>query len=451
MRNIVAAVGLIALGASGVQAADTAASGGQPSKPWTISLGLRGYYDDNINTSPVKVGSFGFEVTPSVLLNWTLEQTTINLGYVYTLKYYGVKPIGNTGNYDQNQTFNASVNHQFTERLRANVTDSFAVGQEPDQLRTGYAFDTFQRVSGNNIINNGTVNLDAQITRLFEVEVGYANVFVDYENKGASVGSPVASGPNVLYPVFPSTGGTLNRLGNSVHLDARYQLQPQTVGVLGYMYRQVDYTAGEVIGGYVINTNQPVTPNNTAFAATSSSRNARANFLYVGADQTFSPDLTGNIRAGASYTDFYNDPTGSTALSPYVVLSVRYLYATGSFVEGGFTYGLTATDQTGFTVVGGQPSVTTSTATAVVYGSLTQRLSPRMHANLLGQIQNSTFQGGSINGESQLYYMVGLNLEYQVTRRIAANVGYNFDDLVSDIAGQSYNRNRVYIGVTASY
>ncbi len=163
--------------------------GGEPGKPWSVSATLRGFYDDNINAAPkgAEQGSTGFEVSPSVLLNWSVEQTAVSLGYVYTLRYYDVKRAGSTEHYDQDHTFNASVSHAFTERYRASVTDSFVVGQEPDQLRSGYAFNSFQPVPGSNIRNYGAINFDAQLTPLFGAEIGYGNTFADYADTGAII------------------------------------------------------------------------------------------------------------------------------------------------------------------------------------------------------------------------------------------------------------------------
>ena len=54
------------------------------------------------------------------------------------------------------------------------------------------------------------------------------------------------------------------------------------------------------------------------------------------------------------------------------------------------------------------------------------------------------------DGADSRYYTVGLNLEYQITPYLAANLGYDFDDVDSEI-GTDYTRNRVYFGITASY
>ena len=62
----------------------------------------------------------------------------------------------------------------------------------------------------------------------------------------------------------------------------------------------------------------------------------------------------------------------------------------------------------------------------------------------------ATLDGGPLDNRDEKYYLVGLNLEYRFNPHFAAHVGYNYDKLESE-AGRSFDRNRVYIGVTASY
>ena len=60
------------------------------------------------------------------------------------------------------------------------MRDSFVIGQEPDLLRAGNTYNTFQRIPGNNLRNFGGVNFEAQVTPMFGVEVGYANTLYSY-------------------------------------------------------------------------------------------------------------------------------------------------------------------------------------------------------------------------------------------------------------------------------
>src|SRR5258707_3275752 len=111
MKNIVASVGLVALGASGLQAASVAGLTADAPKPWSVSLTLRGFYDDNLNgTKDNRLEVYGVEASPSVSLAWAREQTSITAGYVYSIKYYDHTPSGQSQRYDQSHTFNVALN-----------------------------------------------------------------------------------------------------------------------------------------------------------------------------------------------------------------------------------------------------------------------------------------------------------------------------------------------------
>ena len=159
-------------------------------KPWTLSATLRGFYDDNINTFPNDSalppgqhrGSYGVEVSPDVEFNFPMEQTTLSFGYIYSYKYYENRLMGSNGNDDNTHDFHAALTHAFSERYSVSVKDSFVIGQEPDFLRAGNTFTTFQRYSGNNIRNYGTIDFSAQLTPEFGLDFGYANTLLSYSD-----------------------------------------------------------------------------------------------------------------------------------------------------------------------------------------------------------------------------------------------------------------------------
>src|SRR5207249_4141092 len=156
-------------------------------------------------------------------------------------------------------TINASLDHAFDQRYRVGIRDSFVIGQEPDTLRNGgYAFATYQRVPGDNIRNYGAINFNAQLTRNFGIELGYANGYVDYDDSGPSTNRVVnivgTNTPVEIDSIQASHSGTLDRVEHTIHLDGRWQLQPETTGIIGYQFGQVDYIGNEPIGG-VFTTN----------------------------------------------------------------------------------------------------------------------------------------------------------------------------------------------------
>ena len=231
MKKIVASVGMVAVGATGLQAALLSGLTAESGKPFVLSATLRGFYDDNYNTYPndyaLQPGqsrtSFGFEVSPSVEFTFPMEQTTLSFGYVYSLKYYENRLYNTSSHDDSTHDFHAALTHAFSERYSVSVRDSFVIGQEPDFLRAGNSFTTFQRISGNNLRNYGEIDFSAQLTPTFGLELGYANTMTSYADNANSF---AISGT-------PSLSGLIDDLDHVVHLDGRYQLQPQTIGLVG--------------------------------------------------------------------------------------------------------------------------------------------------------------------------------------------------------------------------
>src|SRR6267378_1119486 len=281
MKRIAASVGLLAFGASGFQAADTASlSSMQTSKPWSVSATLRGFYDDNINTTKNnKQRAWGYEVSPSVSVGIAGEQTSASLGYTYSGKYYDHRPAGSTDKWDHTHTIDAGLSHAFSPRFQIGVKDSFVIGQEPDILRAGNTFSTFQRISGDNMRNYGSVVFNAEVTPLLGIEVGYANAWYDYDNHGATA---------LAGTIVPSLSGTLDRMEHSIHIDSRWHFAPQTTGIFGYQYSQMDYLGNEDIQG------APGNPLNLR----SKNRNSRSHYLYAGVEHSFTPDLSGSAKIG---------------------------------------------------------------------------------------------------------------------------------------------------------
>ena len=429
MKRIVASVGLVAVGASGLQAALLPGLTTESGKPWTAAATLRGFYDDNVNTAPSNAvlahrDTFGFEVSPSIQFSFPMEQTSLSFGYVYSLKYYENKPIGNTDNYDQTHQFDAAFAHAFSERYHLNITDSFVIGQEPDFLRAGNTFTTFQRISGDNMRNFGTITLAVQMTPELSLEAGYANTFYSYADNS----------PGGL-------AGLLDELDNVAHLDGRYQFAPQTTGIIGYQFRDTEYTGNQVIGSYFPAGGLP------KVQVMSDERNARSHYVYAGIDENFRPDLTGSVRAGGRYTEYYNNPAGQSDLSPYAMASLRFTYLPESFLEAGFTYDYSASSVFNANSAG---SLTLNAQSATLYASLNHRITPKLYGSILAQFQNSTYYGGTFDGMTDKYYLVGLNLQYRFTPNFSAEIGYNYDNVNSQVS-VTYDRNRVYVGFTGSY
>jgi hypothetical protein len=431
MRKFFVCAGLAVAGTTSLQAAYAPdLNPMETAKLWTVSGTLRGFYDDNYNTQPTGPGkrsSFGFEVSPSVGLNVPLQQTELGLRYTYGLYYYQDRESLGQNAIDQTHQLDLWVDHAFTERWSAKVQDSLAVGQEPQLLNGG----TLLRAQGDNFHNDGSIAVDTQWTRLLGTTISYENNFYDYQNSGGNGATGSAS-----------LAGLLNRLDHNISLSANWRLQPTLLAFVGYQFEQVNYIGNEIISG---------PPATLGVITHSKNRDSRSHIGYVGAQYTPLDNVTLAANAGIQYADYYNPAPGSPStsqVSPYAKLSGTYTYLPGSYVQLGFTQSRNATDVVAPTASG---KITEDQESSVIYGALNHQIMPRLVGSLTGQIQYSTFNGGTVDGQSQTWYSLGLNFAYTFNPHVSAEVGYNFDDLTSSVPGQKYDRNRVYLGVTGTY
>jgi Putative beta-barrel porin 2 len=434
MRKMFVCAGLAVAGTASLQLACAQdLNSMETSKLWSVSGTLRGFYDDNYNTAPSgpnRRGSYGFEVSPSLSLNVPLQQTELGLKYTYGLYYYQDREHLDQDPVDQTHQLDLWVDHAFTERWQGKVQDTLAVGQEPQLLNGGGALT---RVSGNNVHNFGSISLNTQWTRLFSTALSYQNNYYDYQNSGFNP-APAPFGT-------ASYNGLLTRLQHDVSLDVNWMLQPTLTAFIGYQFEQINYTGDEQVGVNLL-TGGPIMSDN---------RDSRSQFGYVGAQYSPLDNVNLAAQAGIQYADYYNPEAGAPStdqVSPYAKLSGSYTYLPGSYVQLGFTQARSATDIIAPTASG---KVTEDQESSIVYGTINHQITPKLIANLLGQVQYSTFNQGVYNNQSETWYTMGLNLAYNINPHVSAEVGYNFDYLSTDVPGQAYHRNRVYIGVTGTY
>jgi hypothetical protein len=467
MKKFFVSAGLVALGAAGLQTAIADGVDVAAPRNWSVSGTLRGFYDDNYNITGNAKGSFGIEASPSVSFHLPLQQTDIGLRYTYGAYYYQDRDAAGLNPFDQTHQVDFWLDHAFTERWRVKVTDTFASGQEPELIGpvspsapTGVNY----RVNGDNIANHGSIALSTDWTRLFSTELTYNNGLYDYDNSGATAGVYPGIPPTSALSTIGALGepgwnsgyqqlngsasggaslaGILNRIEQSVSLDLKWALQPETTVFVGYQLSWVNYTANEPIS--VVNS-----INDVSFVYHSSDRDSLTHYGYLGIEHQFTANLSGTLRGGASFTDSYNDPLfPTTSWAPYVDLSLQYTYLPGSYVQIGFTHDINSTDQVAPNTAG---QLTQYAESSVLYADINHKITSKLTATVIGRMQYSTYQGGAASSDDETDYSLGVNLTYQFTQHFSADAGYNYDNVVTSIAGYSYSRNRVYLGLTANY
>jgi len=442
MKKLFLSVGLVAAGTASLQAAYAPDLGStDATRMWSLSGTLRGFYDNNYTTSASANGSGGFEVSPAVSINVPMQQTEFGMRFVYGLYYYQARANENQNPIDQTFQTDLWLDHAFTERWQSRVEDSFIIAQDP-QLNTGGPVSNPFRTTQSYLANNGTVSLHTDWTRQFSTSLHYQSGFYDYQNNGTTVGNLPTQGA--------SLAGTLNRIANTIGLDFQWHQTPTTMFFVGYQFAQVNYTGNEPIAytGAAPIVGAPFGPN-TGYIYYSDSRNSRSQAVYLGATHNILPDLTFSGKFGAQYTDNYNDPQNTTSWNPYGNASLTYTYLPGCFAEIGVTAAMNATDVV--SVNGSNGSITTSQQSYVIYGSLNHQITQKLKGSLIGQVQFSSYNGGQYANDVDDLYTVGLNFSYTFNRHFSADIGDNFNNLVSKIPGRGYTENEVYAGVTATY
>ncbi len=416
MKKLIASAGIAAVGAASIQAApQVGLSPNQSTKPWSISASLRGFYDDNITTVPnaIKEESFGISVSPSINYNAVREQTTVGLGYTFGLRWFENRVPDST---DESHEVAAQLTHRVSPDLSFDISDTFRVAQEPT-IANG-ARTRVIRGEQDYLQNDAAAGVKKAINERLSAYAQYANRVVDFDDPGFS--------------------GLLDRVEHTPLLHLLSQVNANTVGMIGYRFKAVRYTAEEIIVGSGIDPNI---------------RDSNSHYAYVGLDHAFTPTLQGSARLGAQFTDFSNAPLGVSddVTNPFADANLSYAYAEG----GNFRLGVKHERNRNDLAFAGASSLILDQEQTVVYSQINHQLTAKLNASLQATYLNGTYEGGGpgIDGADDQYWAFGLNLAYTINQFLAAEAGYNFDDYDSGVlAGfRNYDRNRVYIGLRASY
>ena len=153
-------------------------------------------------------------------------------------------------------------------------------------------------------------------------------------------------------------------------------------------------------------------------------------------------------RGGFQYTENYNDPLSSPSTESLCGHVGNLHLCPGSYAQVGFTESQNATD------------VITPDAQRAYYAIRAKFHGLCFHQPLfdirslgivIGRWQHSTYTEGLYDNESCDHDSVGVDFSYNFTPHFSCDAGYNYDDVHSQVPGNNYTRNRVYLGVSASY
>jgi len=427
MKRIIASAGLAVVGAASVQAAYTPGlTPMEQSKPWSVSVAVRGFYDDNMFSAakdadkvPGRAGpeeSFGVSVKPKVGLNFALDRTVITFNYSYDFRWFEARTENEA---DHIQLADLGISHAFSERLKVDASDRFTYAQE-GAVRIDDVQSLVGRSDGDYVHNRAKAGVTAGVTERLNLTVSYQNDIWDFENSGVN-----------------SFSALLDRMEHLGTVELGYSVTPATSAGIGYMYKDVSSRSSDMIS-------------TAAGLQPADSRNNRSHFIYGGVEHQFNAQLDAALRAGIQLVDFVNVGDNianydSSAEIPFVDASLGYAYNPGSSLRIGVKHTMAATS------IG---SALSQDATAV-YANLNHAITPKWSLGAMALYQYSSLRGGFYDGDSEQLFVAGVNVNYAISTSLSAELGYNYDNLSSDLNTaldlRSYDRNRVYVGLRAAF
>ncbi len=470
MKNIIASTGLVALGIASLQPTTETNADPNPNTPWSISASLRGFYDDNITTLPdtyragfsgkyeqkiigyetirspedgsfiedptkpiygndldkpiydyaSKQSSYGISFSPSVNFNAVREQGEIGLGYTFGLKWYEDRDPDST---DESHTIAAKIAHSVSPTFSFELANNLRIAQEPEikvgtVRRAEVVVDSetgeIRTIRGEQdyLHNQGSFYATQMLSDTYSIYAGYANTIFNFDN--------------------PAFSARLDRVEHTPLVHLKAQLKPNTVGLIGYRFKAVDFTGDKI---------EYLDPE---------IRDSDSHYVYAGLDHAFTPTLQGSVRLGAQFTKFSN--VNKNSASPFVDANLSYGYAEGSHFQIGVKHERNRHDLA--FEFNDKYGLILDQKQTVVYASANHQLTAKLNGSLVGHYLNGAYESvGEIDGDNDEYWAFGLSLDYAINPYLAAEAGYNFDDYESGVQSEyrSYDRNRVYVGLRASY
>jgi hypothetical protein len=374
-------------------------------------------YDDNIFTEEKDpVEQWKFVIEPKLDLHILSESSYLGLSYQYSLQIYEDRDPKT----DQSHDVVLIFNHKFSERFELRVRDTFRKMFEPELVEAtveeGLAGERVvtRRLRNDRDYNVFSPTVIVTITPKVSASATYENVWINYEDPDVSI--------------------TGDRMENSGSASANYILSQQTYLTFVYRYQDIDYDSDEVKVDSI------------------------SNIFSIGATHRFSPTLSGTLQAGVEHRDYGNFTrtnddgtkelvTDKTQTAPYVNASLQAPLSETISTQVGYTYRIEETTEAAFL----------SQELQSVYLGISQSFTDRFSATF-----NATLDFGQFNVDEARYpdtqsnfdeqtIQFAIVLRYALSSNWHLEGGWRFTDTDSDFSGQSYERNRTFVGVSAIF
>ena len=359
---------------------------------WTVGASLG--YDDNPTPGSDNETAYGVVYVGAAFLSQS-PQTTVEfagrLGYVH---YFDDLDFGLLKVDQSTPTGSLRLNltHRVNERLRLSSRNSMAFEYQPDYSIGSSAIrqtGAYTRWSSDNSVGY-------RWSERLGTYTGFIYDGVEYDNPAAQ--------RNDISAI-------------TLYNDFRYQLSPQTVATLTYRYADRN-TAG-------------------------SARDTQNHFIMVGGEHRFSSNSVAIVRAGVQLrsidgsTRDYTSPSAEAAVTTRVnqLLSVK-------------AYGRLSTEDSS-RQVGAAVYDNANTMRLGVTG--TYRVSQALSLSSGINYMSLAYEDGTAENRDESLINAFVGFDLQIAENLYLNGSYNFEDLGSDVVSREYDRNRMSIGVRATF
>jgi len=423
---VAAVVVALSLNAEGAQPAFSPVMGGAydellpilvRGRPVVPSFKFRIEHDDNIfteETDPVEMWKLVIE--PKMDIHILRELAYYGISYQFSLVYFEDRDPDT----DQSHDVVLTLNQKISERFEIRVRDRYRNMQEPELVEVTVAegpagervFTVRQRNDRDYNVFSPTVIIN--LTERLTSSLAYEHMLIDYEDPDVSLSG--------------------DRTQQSASASVNYILSPKTYLTVFYRYQDNDYDYDEV------------------------KVDSTSNIISVGSTHQFSPTLTGTLQVGvekrkfADYTRTASDGTEELVTdqdqtAPYISASLRAPLSETLSTEIGYTYRIEETTEAAFI----------SQELQSVYLGISQSFTDRFSA-----VFNATLDFADFSIDEARYpdvqsdfeeqaLLFALVLRYKIKPNWHAELGWRFNDVDSDFPGESYRRNRAFIGLSAIF
>lgn len=397
-------LGVVFAAGASAQSLYQASNSAEEPLPLSWVAGANVIYDDNVATSETnKTSSIAYNPSVGLSFTRTTPQTVIDVNGRLGVIYYPDAPVINGQPIDDlsNQSrLGLSLSHRFSERLRFTSLNMISREREPDY---SYGIATGRRTGSGEYVSTTTDNtFGYRWTERFGTTTGI---------RYSQINNPNADSEDS------------NRTTWEFHHQFRFQYSPQNVITSGYRYEQG--------------------------VASGNARNSTDHFLTLGDEYRFSPNTIGIVSAGAQ---FHSIEGGESSVVPYLELSgntkVNKQLSFKTFIRyRAESDGLTRQSKNGETF-------NYSKRETLRLGVTNQyQISPKFFlSGGLDYIPGSytgASQKSSDKQESLLNIFISATLKFNDFLTGVAT--YTFADNVSDFDDDTYRRNRISLGLNASF